>query len=111
MEAIVEPVEDVAGRQCAQPDRGQLDGQWDAVEPLANPDNLIPIAVVQFEAGCGSDCPIGKERHRVEMSSPGTSRLVCSRKRKRRYRQDLFALDAEDVPAGGKNAQPGRRGE
>ena len=33
------------------------------------------------------------------------------RKRKRRYRQDLFALDAEDVPAGGKNAQPGRRGE
>jgi hypothetical protein len=48
-EAVLEPGQQLPGGEGAQPARGQLDGERDAVQASAQLQDVRPVAVVQRE--------------------------------------------------------------
>ncbi len=109
-EAVLEAVQDLHRREGAQPHRGELDRQRDAVEPPAQLHHGVAVAVRELEVGRHGGGAVEEERDGVVVRGVAGPDLGgwC---RQGRHDEDLLALDPERVPAGGQDAQAGCGGE
>ena len=92
---VVEPVEDLLGRQHPGPGRGQLDGQRQPVQAAAQFRHRAGFPVVEGEA-------------RVVGAGTLPEQLDGGRDRERRHRPGCLAGDAEGLPAGREQPQSGQ---
>ena len=109
-EAVLETVQDLDRREGAQPHRGELDRERDAVEPAAQLHHGVAVAVRELEVRRHGRGAVEEERDGVVVCRVAGPDLGVGR-RQGRHDEDLLALDAEHVPAGGEDAQAGRRGQ
>ncbi len=66
-EGVVETVEDALRIEHAAPGGGQLDGQWDAVEPVAQLGDDRPIVDGEVEVGSSPTGPVAEQADGVEL--------------------------------------------
>ena len=108
----VQPFHDLRERQSAQPGGGELDGQRDAIEPVAQLHHGIGVLLCHSEIGIDGAGAIDQQAHRLVLVDPlRRQRVVHRRGRQRRNGAGVFAGDAERLPAGGQNPQSRGFGE
>jgi hypothetical protein len=95
LEAPVEVLRDLAGRQRADPRRRELDRQRQPVQPLADVRHGLGVAVAQIEVPDREPRPVREHLHRL-----GAERAE---------RDHLLALHAERLAARGHDAHVGHR--
>ena len=100
-EPVVQPAQDLFEGERPQPDRGQLDGQRQPVQPPADRRHRVLVLAGEGEGRHGRSRAFGEEGHRRERC-PAT-RHPRIRHRQRRYRENVFAGRREDFPAGDKD--------
>ncbi|AQA25610.1 kinase/ LuxR family transcriptional regulator domain protein [Rhodococcus sp. MTM3W5.2] len=99
--AIVQPVQDLFRRHRPQAPRGQLDGQRQPVQPLADPGHRDLVVLGEPELRDRGGRPFGEERHGVAPSQPAPGRApIRIRNRQRRHPQKGLRSDAERLAAG-----------
>ncbi len=59
-EPVGQAVEDLLRREDPGPDRGELDGQWQAVEPTDQVGHCRPVGGGQLERARGRGRPLGE---------------------------------------------------
>ncbi len=93
---VVEPGDELGERERPQPGGGQLDGERDAVEPVADAVDGRPWRG-DGSTGGGTGA-LGEERRGVVAAQPGDP-------------PDLFASNLQRLPAGGEDPSGGARPE
>jgi hypothetical protein len=109
-EPIGQAVEDLLRREDTGPDRGELDGQRQAVEPADQVCHCRPVGGGQLERARGRGRPLGEQRDRLVLAElgQGFGGTGCGQ-RERRHRDDVLPRHRERLPAGGDHPQARRR--
>ena len=127
-EVVLEPGDDLFGRQELDPRRGELDGQRHPVQPRGDPADRRRVGVRQLEGGShragtgheqlGGFEPLERCRRHACAIRPGRfSRSSSGQPRRVRWRRQpghgelLLAVDAQRGPAGDEDPQARRAGE
>ena len=109
-EPIGQAVEDLLRREDTGPDRGELDGQRQAVEPADQVGHCRLVGGGQLERARGRGRPLGEQRDRLVLAElgQGFGGTGCGQ-RERRHRDDVLPRHRERLPAGGDHPQARRR--
>nr|WP_159058837.1 hypothetical protein [Streptomyces caeruleatus] len=105
--AVVQAVEELVHVEHAHADRGEFDGEWEAVEAAAEPGDGPAVGGGQPEAGDHGGGPVGEERQgRVALGAGEVAVRVGDRQGP--YVEEVFLGEAEAVAAGGEDPYAGR---
>ena len=109
-EPVVQAVEDLFRREDPGPDRGELDGQRQAVEPADQAGHCRLVSGGQLERARGRGRPLGEQRDRLVLAElgQGFGGTGCGQP-ERRHRDDVLPRHRERLPAGGDHPQARRR--
>ncbi len=109
-EPVGQPRGDLGQRQGAQPRRGQLDRQRQAVQPAHDLDHGRDRRLVDGEIGADGGCPVGEQAGCGEPEHVGDCH-VRGGLGQGRHREQHLADDAQRLAAGGQDPQQRTPGE
>src|SRR5512142_2859889 len=105
-EAVLEPVEDLPGREGAAAGRGELDRERDAVEPPADLADNGRVGPSDHERGVDCEGALAEEPYRLVVSGfLRALRSVRGRNGETRGRPDRLSRKVQRLAARGENVQ------
>jgi len=107
-ESVVDPGQQTADSQRADPGGGQLQCQRDAVEPMAQLGDLPGVRLVEREPGRGGSRPGDEEPDRARLGEQHRVADLGIRQGQWRYGADLLAGDAQRLLTAGQQADARR---
>jgi hypothetical protein len=101
---VIEPCQQVGGRQDPHPRRGQLQREGDAVQAPADRGNRRRVVVRQREHAARCLCPVDEQlRRRCRFDLTGGGSVVERRHLQRLQRVAPLVTDAQRLAAGGEH--------